>query len=110
MDPDSTLSLVFPLVWAGLGAATFIFHLKASLATKRRWHPFISVGLGLVFLGFIALTARAALIIAGPAVLAITVLSIKMMRFCPSCSATAFQQRSWSAPTVCTKCGSDLVK
>jgi hypothetical protein len=105
MRPD----VIFPLflaVWLALLGFVALFYLKASLAARRRWHPFVIVGSALVFLSFVTVILPASsFVIIVPAVALISFLNYKMTRFCNACGATVVQRPPWRPLSACPKCG-----
>jgi hypothetical protein len=104
-------SKIFPIfvaVWVLIAIATSLLHLRGSLETKRRWHPRITVAVGVLFLAFVASVAPArALYLVVPAVALITYLNLKVIRFCSACGAT-LRQAGFRAPVHCSRCGAKL--
>jgi hypothetical protein len=49
------LFIVFFVSWVLLGIAAAIFDHRASYRTKKFWHPYITIGTGAIFLGFVEL-------------------------------------------------------
>ena len=98
----------FFAVWIALGIGTSIFYLRAGFETKRRWHPRIVIGVGILFLAF-ALTTKPdlkMLLFAGPAIALITILNWKRTKFCPQCGRTAYAQ--FRPNYFCQTCGAAL--
>jgi hypothetical protein len=107
MRPEAAFPPFF-VIWAALCLVVWTFYWKGGLAAKRRWHPRIVVGSALLFLGFIALVMPFALVLAVPAVAAISFLNLKMTKFCGACEATLFQNPPWATVRFCSKCGTSL--
>lgn len=100
--------VLFMAWWICLGIAAAIFYWKAGYQTKKAAHPYIAVGFGLIFLGFVEwFTQGHVPLFFVVAILAISVLNIRMTRFCARCGATIVQ-RGWSRFTYCPKCGAEL--
>lgn len=99
---------IFFIAWGCVCLAVWMFYWKGSLEAKRRWHPRIVIGAGVLFLGFIAISMPVALTLAVPSVALITFLNLKFIRFCPACGVTLVQNPPWSAPRFCSKCGASL--
>jgi hypothetical protein len=100
--------LVFPIfmaVWVVLLALVSLFYWKGSLATKRRFHPFVVIGAALIFLGFITLILPASTFVVIVPVVALTsFLNYKITKFCSSCGATTVRVPG-AAAAPCRKCG-----
>ena len=105
---DQGPPLIFFATWAVLCVAVWSFYWKGTLAAKRRWHPRIIIGVGVVFLGFIAITMPPALVMAVPSVILISILNLKMTKFCGACAATLVQNPPWTKMRFCPKCGTSL--
>jgi len=104
MRPDVIFPLFF-IVWTVLLGLVTLFYLKASLAAKRRWHPYVVVTGALVFLGFVTLIMPASsFVVIVPVVSLISFLNYKMTKFCNSCGATVVHQ-PWRPLGACPKCG-----
>ena len=107
MRPEAALPPFF-VIWAALCLVVWTFYWKGSLDAKRRWHPRIVFGSAILFLGFVALMTPSALVLAVPAVAAISVLNFKMTKFCAACGATQIQNPPWITIRFCSKCGASL--
>jgi hypothetical protein len=97
MAPDRIFSVFFG-TWIILGIATSIFYWKGSLEAKRRWHPWIVLVSGVLFVGFAyaVFGNSPALLLVVPATVLIQLLNYKFIKFCPSCSRTLHRNPPWS--------------
>jgi len=81
------LFIVFFVSWILLGIAVAIFDHRASYRTKKFWHPYITIGTGAIFLGFVELMFHGQLPIFFIFWIAlITFLNLRNVRFCPKCN------------------------
>jgi hypothetical protein len=103
--------LVFPIfmgVWVTLLVGVALFYWKGSLATKRRFHPFVVAGAALIFLGFITLIMPAStFVVIVPVVALMSFLNYKITKFCGSCGATTVRVPG-TKPAPCRKCGAAI--
>ena len=77
----------FLCLWILLGIAVAIFDHRASYRTKKFWHPYITIGTGAIFLGFVELMFHGQLPIFFIFWIAlITFLNLRNVRFCPKCN------------------------
>jgi len=98
----------FFVIWILLGIGSWVFYAKASYETKKSAHPFLMIGLGVVFLLFAESTMGWKLPLIFPLFLVlITFLNIRNTRFCRQCNATLYNQ-AFTRPRFCSKCGADL--
>jgi hypothetical protein len=105
MRPELILP-VFLAVWIGLLLGVGWFYWRASLAAKRRFHPYVVIGGALIFLGFVtALLPASTFVVIVPAVALTSFLNYKMTKFCSSCGATVVQRPPWRELKSCPKCG-----
>jgi hypothetical protein len=108
---DGVLVPAFFVLWAvlGVGSALF-FWLNRDAALKRKVFPPLMIGAGVIFIGFIWLTGAPTqfLFIAIPAVVLISFLNIRGMKFCDSCGRTIHSQNPFSPAEFCSKCGAKL--
>src|SRR5262245_61988106 len=109
MKPNTAFPIFFFAIWIALGVTAWILFSKASYETKRKWHPRFQVGVGVLFLGFIA-TVLPPFVLVGaiPAVALIAFLNLRMIKFCKACGATLVQNPPWSSFKYCPKCGAKL--
>jgi hypothetical protein len=99
---------VFMACWILLGIASWVFYNKAPYQTKKSAHPFIGIGTGIVFLGFVEWSSGGKvpwLFVIG--VVVVIFLNIRNTQFCPECNATIYP-RGFSRPSFCPKCGAKL--
>ena len=99
---------MFFVSWIGLGICIAIFYKRAAYRPKKAAHPFIVIGVGVVFFAF------AEWVMAGKvpllfvlAIALITFLNIRNTQFCPRCNATIYRH-GFSRPSFCSKCGGPL--
>ena len=103
---------IFMGTWIVLGLATFaIFFLSNDAKLKRKLWPYFVVGGGVLFVGFmLAMGFRGeALYVMVPAIIVISVLSLRSTKFCDSCGKTIINQNFLVKPKFCVKCGAPLV-
>ena len=107
---------VFPVfvgVWVMLGLFSFgFFDLNKNARLKRRfWPPFV-IAVGILFVGFgLAMGIPSRLLpIVVTAVLGITLLNLRSVKFCDSCGATIMDQNPFSRARYCSKCGAGLAQ
>jgi hypothetical protein len=105
---------IFPIffgTWIVLGLSSFaFFHFSKDAALKRKVLPVMSVSTGILFLGFIWLMGvrGEAMYLAVPAVILISLMNLRVTKFCDSCGRTLFNQNPFSKTEFCPKCGSKL--
>jgi hypothetical protein len=101
---------VFMAIWISLGIAVALFYWKAAVATKRKWHPWLLIGSGALFVGFAYAMVRQAfmLLFMLPAVVLIQFLNYMLTKFCSRCGATLIQSPPWTRMHFCQKCGAAL--
>jgi hypothetical protein len=111
---DAQAERVFPVfigVWAVLGIFSAGFFLLNNNATLKRkvWPPFV-IGVGVLFLGFVALMGfpLEMLFIMAPAVVLITFLNLRSVKFCNACGKTLMSQNPLTPPKYCSRCGASL--
>lgn len=103
---------VFPFfvgAWIALALGTALLW-RASLATKRRWHPRLVVGSSILLVGFASLIVPASytLLLVAPAACLIAFLNLRMTKFCASCGATSFARGLPAAMRFCQACGASF--
>jgi uncharacterized protein YndB with AHSA1/START domain len=103
---------VFPLfvgAWIALAVGAALLS-RASLATKRRWHPRLVVGSSILLVGFASLIVPASytILLVAPAACLIAFLNLRMTKFCASCGSTSFARGFPSAMRFCQACGASL--
>jgi ribosomal protein S27AE len=100
---------VFFVCWIALGIASWFFYAKATYKTKKAVHPFLMIAVGVVFIGFVEwITGGKVPWFFIVAVGVIMFLNVRLMQFCPRCSATVYPQGFLSRPNFCPKCGAEL--
>jgi hypothetical protein len=118
---EEELVRAFSIAWVVLALGVWLFFRRLSVADKRKWHPRLSIGAGMLFvvcvLGISFLTdtqwrtpglaiSFLALLLAGVSL--ITWLNIKFTKFCDSCSATIVNTNWFQKIEFCQKCGARL--
>ncbi len=103
-----TSFVVFMVCWLVLGIASWIFYAKASYQTKKSLHPFLTIGFGIVFLGFAEWVMHGKLpLVFAAAIIVIMFLNYRFTRFCPQCGATIYA-RGLTLSNFCPRCGAAL--
>jgi hypothetical protein len=109
-NADKMFSL-FIGTWIVLGvvSAAFFFLNNNAELKRKVWVPYLIV-VDVLFIGFILLMGFPVevLYILGPAIIIITILNMKMVKFCGSCGKTLMSQNFISPPKYCSKCGAEL--
>lgn len=104
MRPELVFT-IFIGVWVTLLVVVGLFYWRGSLATKRRFHPFVVIAAALIFLGFITLIMPAStFVVIVPVVALMSFLNYKSTKFCDSCGATTVRVPG-TKPAPCRKCG-----
>jgi hypothetical protein len=107
MRPEQ-LFPIFMGVWLALLVAVSLFYWKGSLATKRRFHPYVVIAAALIFLGFITLIMPAStFVVIVPVVALVSFLNYKVTKFCDACGATTVRVPGANA-APCRKCGATI--
>ena len=104
--------VVFMICWIILGIASFVFfQFNRNAALKRRiWPPFIII-IGFIFGSFVWHMSGGrseVLLFMVPAIVIISVLNIRLTRFCQSCGRTLHAQPFSSVGSFCKYCGATL--
>ena len=104
---------LFMVVWVILGVISFLFfQFNRSAALKRKIWPVFIVAIGVIFFGFayyfILRQQPRVLFVAIPAIIFISFLNIRTVRFCDSCGRTLRRQPIFSRTQFCPYCGADL--
>jgi hypothetical protein len=117
---EDELFTVFSVVWVAIGLAQWLFFRRLNVVDRRKWHPRLVIGTGVLFAAFAMsvplLTdtvwptpnmgiSFVVFVLAG--VTFIAWLNIKLTKFCDSCSATLFPTW-WQKYEFCPKCGARL--
>jgi hypothetical protein len=105
---QNRIAFIFVVVWIVLGllsAGIFFFNRDAKLK-RRLWGPFVILA-GVLFTGFTWLMG-APILFVGPAVLAITLLNLRSVKFCDACGRTIHSPNPFSPASFCSKCGAEL--
>ena len=101
--------VVFFVIWVLLGlfsAGFFLVNRNAGL--KRKIWPWFVVGAGVLFLGFVGFSGGYQILyFAGPAVALITIMNLRLVKFCDSCGKTIYKA-FLSPPKFCSQCGAQL--
>ena len=109
-------SAVFPVffvIWAVLAVAFgAFFHLSPNAALKRKVFPVVSIAAGALFIGFAWKMGAPGgmLLFMIPFVALITLINMRVMKFCDACGKTVRTQNPFSPPKFCSKCGAPLIK
>ena len=106
----NNLFFTFFTVWIALAIASGFFYWAAEVETKRRWHPRLVVGSGLLFLVFVFLMMPLwpTAVIAVPGVALIAYLNLTRTKFCGRCGTMLISQNWFSKLDFCQKCGAAL--
>lgn len=104
--------VVFMVFWIVLGVTSFLFfQFNRNASLKRRiWSPFVII-IGIIFASFVwhmSGGSREVFLFMLPAILIISVLNIRLTRFCQSCGRTLQAQPFSSAGSYCKYCGAKL--
>ncbi len=98
---------IFWISWVILGAGSWIFYSKASYETKKNAHPFIVIGMGIIFVAFAGWATHTNLPWYFVLFLALILyLNIRNTQFCPQCNATIYGR--FTRSDFCPKCGTQL--
>jgi hypothetical protein len=105
------LFFAFAAVWVGLSTANLVFHKRASPDTKRKWHGWIDLGLGVLFAAFGTYWSWGVepwvIALIWGVCLGITYLYWRHVRFCDQCSATVWPA-GFGPAAECPKCKASL--
>ena len=107
----SELFFAFAVIWVGLSTANLLFHKRATLEVKRKWHAWIDLGLGFLFAAFATYWSWGvelwviALIWATS--LGITYLYWRNVQFCTHCGATVWPA-GFGRANECARCKTKL--
>lgn len=103
---------VFFGVWVllGIGSAALLWF--GSLEFKRTWYPRLIVIAGVLFVGFVywLVPVKQVLVVVIPAATLITLLNLKISKFCPQCGAFFQEFGFFFRSNYCRKCGHELSK
>jgi hypothetical protein len=101
---------VFFGVWAVLGLASGLFMWRGSPGAKRTWFPRLTVLTGVLFVAFAywAMPYPHILYFLVPASALITVLNLKLNKFCAQCGAYHQSFPPFYKVSFCRKCGKEL--
>lgn len=101
--------------WMALCLAVALFYLLSRNASlKRKLHPVIVIGVGVVFVLLLlasALTSDTAagmLLLGVPAIVAITLLNLRLVKFCDACGLTVQTSNPFRPTKFCPHCGGPL--
>jgi hypothetical protein len=111
--PPPPWVIAFMIVWVILALISFLFfQFNRNAAVKRAVRLPLIVVVGIVFAAFLYYQVGhqqpQILYIAVPAIILISFLNIRMVRFCDSCGKTIYQQLPFSRPRYCPYCGAKL--
>lgn len=111
MPETNQPNVYFIALWIvlGLGTAAF-FHFNNDAALKRKIWPVFSVGTSILFLAFVWFSGikGEAMYFMVFAIILITGLNLKSVKFCDSCGKTLDNQSPFSKQEFCPKCGNKL--
>lgn len=111
MHPDETISMILIAIWFFLGLIGFcIFSVVKSAALKRKlWALFVIV-VGVLFVAYSYYISADAFVlyVVSLFVILISILNIKLTKFCDSCGKMVISQAFFARPKYCSKCGQDL--
>lgn len=101
------------IVWVILALISFLFfQFSRNAAMKRAVRLPLIIVVGIVFAAFlyyqVGRQQPEILYIAIPAIILISFLNVRMVRFCDSCGKTIYQQFLFSRPRYCPYCGAKL--
>ena len=109
-NPDKVFPIFFG-TWVVLGIISFLLFFVSKNATLKRklWPPFV-IGIGILFAVFVYLMGFPieTFAIMGPAIILITFLNLRNMKFCDSCGKSIMSQNPFSRMEYCPKCGAKL--
>jgi hypothetical protein len=111
-DPGQIAPVLFGLwVVLGLVSAGFFLFSKSARLKRLLWPPCV-VAAGLLFIAFgVAMgEERDALLLMVPAVVAITLLNLRAVKFCDACGTTIVNRNPLARPEFCSKCGARLAR
>ncbi len=102
---------IFPIflgTWIVLALAASLLYQKADLETKRRWHPRMIVGVGVLFVAFAysMFPSPRTILFLAPITALIQYVNYRFTRFCPSCGKT-LKPTSYRME-FCPRCGTRL--
>jgi uncharacterized membrane protein YfcA len=105
--------VIFMVVWVILGITSFLFfHFNRNAALKRTIWPAFIVAIGIIFGGFlfyfVGRQQAQILYVAVPAIILISFLNMRTVRFCDSCGKTLYRQPIFSRTQFCPYCGAQL--
>ena len=107
---------IFPIfmgTWVVLGIISFfVFFISKNAAQKRKLFRPFAIGVGVLFCVFVFLMDAhvQVFLFMVPAVTLITVINLRVTKFCDSCGRTIINNPPWSSPKYCSHCGSELPK
>ena len=118
---EYTKAIFFNGIFLVVAACLWLFQRRLTFAQKRKWHPRLAIAVG-IFVGFatvagFAHTQWASRWQAGGTYLflfgtiaGITVLNIKMTKFCERCEKAVVNNSFFRKFEFCPKCGTKLIK
>jgi hypothetical protein len=108
-EPSGAVDGIFFGTWVALAIGIVVFHLRADVTTKRRWHRWIAFGPAILLVFFVGLMMGPVFaIVAVPPMLLIGYLNWKFTKYCPACGAMCVKNPPWGAFIFCASCGARL--
>ncbi|MEE8290787.1 MAG: hypothetical protein V3R80_04845 [Candidatus Tectomicrobia bacterium] len=110
MIPEELVPLFF-VVFAIFGLGSWYFYQHASVANKRKWHPWMVASPGVLLLAFVVWGFPTVEILAlvVPCTIFILWLNYKNTQFCDSCGTILNAYENWfTKQSYCHECGANL--
>lgn len=111
MKPHPELFPWFFGAWVALALASYLFFRgNANVERKKRFMPAVTIGTGIVFLGFVfAMSGQLREVLFGaPFVALISYINIRNTKFCDSCGETVHNIMWFSKIEFCARCGAKI--
>ena len=115
---EKTAAVLWNSFWIALAIGLWLFHRRLSFAERRKWHPHLNIGVGILFIvttvafSFLTNTKWSSpwlpvitFMVACVCVAGIVTLNIKMTKFCESCESAVVNNNWFQAFNFCPKCG-----
>jgi hypothetical protein len=122
MDENTAGTLFFG-IFIAVAIGFWLFNRRLSFTEKRKWHPRLAIAFGIFFVAltvvhsFLVNTqwsspwlAVTTFLVVFSGVTGITVLNIKMTKFCERCEEAVVNNSFFRKFEFCPKCGTKLVK